>query len=134
MYAIIKTGGKQYRVQKDDVISVEKIAGQAEGQKKVVFDQVLMLSDGKKTQVGAPTVKGARVEAEIIENGKLDKVVVFKYKSKKDYRNKQGHRQPYTQVKITALKAAADKEEKEAAAAEAPAEKPAKPKAVKKDA
>jgi large subunit ribosomal protein L21 len=132
MYAIIKTGGKQYRVQKGDVVNVEKIAGQKEGQKKVVFDQELMLREGKKTQVGAPTVKGATVEAEIIENGKSEKVVVFKYKAKKDYRNKQGHRQPYTQVKITAIKAAADKEEKEEAPVkEAAAEKTVK--AVKKE-
>lgn len=135
MYAIIRTGGKQYRVQKGDIINVEKIAGQKEGQKKVVFNQVLMLNDGVKSQVGSPAVKGASVEAEIIENGKLEKVVVFKYKAKKDYRNKQGHRQPYTQVKITDIKAAVSKEAQEAVPAEeAPAEKATKAKTVKKEA
>ena len=101
MYAIIKTGGKQYRVEKGDVIDVEKITLARSNQKTYKFDEVLLLNDGKEVHVGVPTVANAQVEAKIVEQGKSEKVIVYKYKSKKDYRRKQGHRQPYTRLEIT---------------------------------
>ena len=101
MYAIIRTGGKQYKVEAGDVISIEKL--DAEVGASVSFD-VLMLCDGENVRVGQPTVSGASVKAEVLEHGKAKKVIVFKYKPKKNYRKKQGHRQPYTKVKITEVK------------------------------
>lgn len=98
MYAIIKTGGKQYRVNEGDVISVEKL-DVASGE-KIVFDEILVLSKDGELQIGAPVVSGAKVEGTVVQQGKEKKVVVFKYKPKKDYRKKQGHRQPFTRVKI----------------------------------
>ena len=100
MYAIIETGGKQYRVQPGDVITVEKL--QAEVDDVVTFDHVLVLGEGADCQVGTPYV-GATVEGKVVETGKGQKVVIFKYKAKKDYRKKQGHRQPFTKVEITSL-------------------------------
>jgi large subunit ribosomal protein L21 len=102
MYAIIKTGGKQYRVAKDDVIEIEKINGV---EKEIVFDQVLAVKTDEGLTVGSPVVEGATVSAELIEVAKSPKVIVYKYKSKKDYRRKQGHRQPFMKVKITAVNA-----------------------------
>ena len=101
MYAIIKTGGKQYRVQKGDVIEVEKITLARANQKTCKFDEVLLLNDDNNVLVGAPYVENAQVEAKIVDQGKAEKVIVYKYKSKKDYRRKQGHRQPYTKLEIT---------------------------------
>lgn len=98
MYAIIKTGGKQYRVNEGDVISVEKL-DVASGE-KVVFDEILVVSKDGDLQIGAPVVSGAKVEGTVVQQGKEKKVIVFKYKPKKDYRKKQGHRQPFTRVKI----------------------------------
>jgi large subunit ribosomal protein L21 len=98
MYAVIETGGKQYRVQQGDVITVEKL--NVEAGEKVTFDKVLVVNDGEGLTVGTPCVEGATVGATVVENGKGKKVVIFKYKAKKDYRKKQGHRQPYTMVKI----------------------------------
>ena len=98
MNAVIETGGKQYRVQQGDVISVEKLG--VEAGEKVTFDKVLVVNDGEAVTVGTPCVEGATVGATVVENGKGKKVVIFKYKAKKDYRKKQGHRQPYTMVKI----------------------------------
>lgn len=103
MYAVIETGGKQYRVQEGDVITVEKLKVSAGD--NVEFDRVLVLSDGKSVQVGTPTVESAKVYGSVVENGKGEKVIIFKYKSKKDYRKKQGHRQPYTMIKIDSLSA-----------------------------
>ena len=103
MYAIIKTGGKQYRVQEGDIINVEKIALKRSNQKTIKFDDVLLLNDGTTTTIGTPTVKDAQVEAKLIESGKTDKVVVYKYKAKKDYRRKQGHRQPFMKLEITKI-------------------------------
>ena len=100
MYAVIKTGGKQYRVQQGDVIYIEKLDVQ-EGD-AVNFD-VLMLGDEGNVTIGAPTVKGAKVEGKVVGQVKSAKVVVFKYKAKKNERKKQGHRQPYTKVEITAV-------------------------------
>ncbi len=101
MYAIIRTGGKQYKVEAGDVLTVEKL--DMEVGSVVSFD-VLMLCDGDKISVGRPTVSGAAVNAEILEHGKAKKVIVFKYKPKKNYRKKQGHRQPYTKVRILEVK------------------------------
>ena len=101
MYAIIATGGKQYRVQEGDEIAVEKLNA-AEGE-AVVFDQVLVAGEGADIKVGKPVIAGATVNAKVIENGKGPKVVIYKYKSKKDYRNKKGHRQPFTKVVIESI-------------------------------
>ncbi|MPW25915.1 50S ribosomal protein L21 [Alkalibaculum sp. M08DMB] len=99
MYAIIKSGGKQYCVKQGDVIEVEKL-NLADGQDQVSFEEVLAVNNGEMV-VGTPCVTGAVVSAEVVEQGKGPKVIIFKYKAKKDYRKKQGHRQPYTKVKIT---------------------------------
>ena len=101
MYAIIETGGKQYRVAEGDVLTVEKLA--VEDGTQVELDKVLLLSKDGDVQVGAPYIEGAKVFGEVVESGKGKKVIIFKYKSKKDYRKKQGHRQPYTMIKITSL-------------------------------
>lgn len=113
MYAIIETGGKQYRVQNGDKIAVEKL-GIEDGQ-KVIFDKVLVVGEGSDVKVGAPYIDGATVEGSVIETGKGKKVVIFKYKAKKDYRKKQGHRQPYTLVEITSIAGKADTPVKTAA-------------------
>ena len=101
MYAGIKTGGKQYRVQQGDVIFVEKIDSQAD--EAVTFEEVLLVNDGDQTRIGAPTVAGAKVEGKVLGQVKGQKIVVYKYKAKKNERKKQGHRQPYTKVEITAI-------------------------------
>lgn len=98
MYAVIETGGKQYRVQEGDVVSVEKL-GINEGE-TVEFDKILVYSDGNEVKVGTPVVENAKVTGSVVENGKGKKVIIFKYKAKKDFRKKRGHRQPYTKVKI----------------------------------
>ncbi|MCK5762943.1 MAG: 50S ribosomal protein L21 [Clostridiales bacterium] len=98
MYAIIETGGKQYRVQEGDVIDIEKLEI-AEGE-AVGFDKVLMVSNDEGLQVGKPYVENAVVDATVLTQGKAKKVIIFKYKAKKDYRKKQGHRQPFTRVEI----------------------------------
>jgi large subunit ribosomal protein L21 len=101
MYAIIMTGGKQYNVQVGDEIFIEKLEGDAGALLK--FDQVLALSDENGFHAGSPTIDGVIVEAEIVKQGKQKKVIVFKYKAKKGYRNKKGHRQPYTRVRINKI-------------------------------
>ena len=103
MYAIIKTGGKQYMVKAGDVLTVEKL--DAESGAKVMFEEVLAVGNDGELRVGSPMVEGAGVEATVIENGKAKKVIVFKYKPKKDYRKKQGHRQPFTKVRIEKINA-----------------------------
>jgi large subunit ribosomal protein L21 len=95
------TGGKQYRVSAGDKIRVEKL--NAEAGSTVSLDKVLVVGGEGETMVGAPYVPGAFVEAEVLSNGKADKVIIFKYKAKKDYRKKQGHRQPYTELKINGI-------------------------------
>ena len=108
MYAVIETGGKQYRVREGDIITIEKLNA-AVGD-VVTFDKVLVLGEGKDIKVGAPYV-GTAVTGTVVENGKGQKVIIFKYKAKKDYRKKQCHRQPYTMVKIASLTGAAPKAE-----------------------
>lgn len=128
MYAIIETGGKQYRVQNGDQIAVEKL-NVADGE-QVVFDKVLVAGEGADIKVGAPYVD-TTVEGKVIESGRGKKVVIFKYKAKKDYRKKQGHRQPYTLVEITAIDGVKAPVAAEAAEAPAAEEKPAKKPALK---
>lgn len=101
MYAVIKTGGKQYKVQEGDIIRVEKL--DAEEGSVVQFNDVLAVSNDEGLKVGAPVVDGAVVEANVVSQGKAKKIIVFKYKAKKNYRKKQGHRQPFTQVQITKI-------------------------------
>ncbi len=103
MYAIIETGGKQYRVQEGDVVFVEKLT--AEEGEAVVFDKVLAVSTDEELTVGSPAVVGASVNAKVLGHGKDKKIIVFKYKPKKGYRRKQGHRQPYTKVQIEKINA-----------------------------
>ncbi len=103
MYAVIETGGKQYRVQEGDMISVEKL-GLIEGE-AYTFEKVLMLADDEGVKVGNPYVEGATVDATTIEEGRGKKVVVYKYKSKKGYHKKNGHRQSYTKLQIKAIRA-----------------------------
>ncbi|MDU1010966.1 MAG: 50S ribosomal protein L21 [Finegoldia magna] len=102
MFAIIKTGGKQYKVSEGDVIKVEKI--EAEAGDKIEFDQVLMVA-GDDVKVGSPVVEGAKVQAEVLDQKKDKKIIIFKFKAKKNYRKKKGHRQPYTLVKIEKIDA-----------------------------
>ena len=102
MYAIIATGGKQYKVSEGDVIRVEKLGVEAD--EKVTFDQVLLVSDAD-VKVGNPTVSNASVEATVVGNGKAKKVIVYKYKRKTGYHKKNGHRQAYTEVKIDKINA-----------------------------
>ena len=96
MYAIIKTGGKQYIVREGDVLRVEKL--DVDEGSEVSFDEVLAINDDESLKVGNPNLAGSKVEAKVIKHGKGKKIVVFKYKPKKNYRKKQGHRQPFTQV------------------------------------
>jgi large subunit ribosomal protein L21 len=101
MKAVIVTGGKQYTVSEGDVIFVEKL--NAEEEQTVKFDEVLAVLDGENSKIGAPVVEGACVEAKVVKNGKGKKIVVFKYKAKKNEKSKMGHRQPYTKVEITKI-------------------------------
>ena len=101
MNAIIVTGGKQYKVAEGDVLYIEKL--NAEAGDKITFDKVLAVLDGDKATFGKPVVDGAKVEANVVKNGKGKKILVFKYKPKKNYRRRQGHRQPYTKVEITKI-------------------------------
>jgi large subunit ribosomal protein L21 len=101
MYAIVGTGGKQYKVAAGDVVTVEKLA--AEVGESVTLDQVYLVSDENGVKVGTPLVAGAKVVAKVEEHGRGEKVVVFKYKPKKNYHKKQGHRQPYTKLRIEAI-------------------------------
>ncbi len=104
MYAVIETGGKQYQVKEGDILFIEKLDVNAED--NLTFDKVIVLSDGESTTVGAPYVTGATVDAKVLKNGKAKKITVFTYKPKKgSSHKKQGHRQPYTQVRIEAIKA-----------------------------
>ena len=101
MFAIIKTGGKQYKVSVGDKIKIEKL--EAEEGKEMVFEVLLVADEKGVVKIGAPLVQGAKVKAEVLKQGKAKKIIVFKYKAKKRYRKKAGHRQPYTEVKITEI-------------------------------
>ena len=98
MYAVVSSGGKQYRVQQGEVLRVEKITGEVGS--PVSFDKVLMFSDGENVKIGQPVLEDAMVTGHIVEQGKAKKIIVFKYKRRKRYRRKQGHRQQFTAVKI----------------------------------
>jgi large subunit ribosomal protein L21 len=104
MYAVIASGGKQYRVAEGETLRVEKLAGTAGT--KVTLQPLLFADDAGKVEVGRPTVSGVTVEAEIVEQGLGKKIIIFKYKRRKSYRRKQGHRQPFTSLKITSIRAA----------------------------
>ena len=130
MFAVIRTGGKQYRVAANDVISVEKLPGEAGA--TVELDEVLMLGDGADTTIGAPLVEGARVQATVLEQTRAPKILVFKKKRRKNYRRTQGHRQDLTVLRITEVLARparpAKAEPKPAAAKAEPKPKTAAPK------
>jgi len=132
MYAIIESCGRQYKVTKGDVVFFEKL--DVEEGKKVTFDNVVLVSDDKKVEVGTPYVKDVKVEGKVVSHGKGKKILVYKYKAKKNYRRTQGHRQPYTKVEITNIKTASAKAEDKAETKTASA-KPATKKAdtAKKD-
>ena len=134
MYAVVKTGGKQYRVAKDDKILVERIEGEAGAQ--VQLDNVMMLVDGESVKVGAPKVEGASVAAEVIEQTRGPKIVIFRRKRRKNHRRTQGHRQDLTLLKITDILADGKKPAAKKAAAKkaAPAAKKATKKAAAKKA
>lgn len=121
MFAVIKTGGKQYKVAKDDIITIEKLI--ADEGKSVTFDEVLLVGD----KVGSPTVKGAAVTAKVLKQTRGEKVVIFKKKRRHNYRRKKGHRQDLTLVQITKIAESGGAKAAPAAKAEAPAEKKAAP-------
>ncbi|MEK6680495.1 MAG: 50S ribosomal protein L21 [Nitrospirota bacterium] len=103
MYAVVETGGKQYKVSQGDVISVERLSGKAG--EKVALEKILMINDGNKTVIGNPVVKSAKVVGEIVKEGRGEKIIVFKMKRRKNYRRTRGHRQTYTSLKITEITA-----------------------------
>ncbi len=108
MYAVIATGGKQYRVQPGETIRIERLndeAGQAKTTGPVTFDEVLLVADGETVKVGAPRLTGAKVQGEILGAGRGEKLLIYKYRRRKGYRRKTGHRQPFTAVKITSISA-----------------------------
>jgi large subunit ribosomal protein L21 len=103
MYAVVKTGGKQYRVSAGETLKIETVAGDVGG--AVVLDKVLMVGDGDKVSVGKPLLNGASVQATIVSHGRADKVRIFKMKRRKHYQKRQGHRQNYTEIRIDAISA-----------------------------
>ena len=98
MYAIFKSGGRQYEARPGHIVKMEKIPGEVG--EYVVLDQVLLFSDGDQLQVGRPLVEGVAVQAMIVEHGRLPKIIIFKHKRRKDYRKKTGHRQAFTAVRV----------------------------------
>mgnify|MGYP001584656217 CR=1 FL=1 len=103
-FAVIQTGGKQYKVSMGSLVSIEKIKGEYKKGDKLIFDKVLLVDDGKDTTIGTPYIKGAKVDAEIIEIGRAKKEMVVKYKQKSRYLKRNGHRQPFFKVKIISIK------------------------------
>jgi large subunit ribosomal protein L21 len=103
MYAVIKTGGKQYRVVEGETLKIESVAGDVGG--AIVLDKVLMVGSGDKVSVGKPLLSGATVKATIIANGRHDKVTIFKMRRRKHYQKHQGHRQNYTEIRIDGISA-----------------------------
>jgi large subunit ribosomal protein L21 len=131
MYAVIKTGGKQYKVEAGATLRVEKLLGEVGS--KVVIDKVLMINDGENTTIGAPLIAGATVNATVVSHGRADKVMIFKFRRRKHYRKTQGHRQSFTEILIddvngkgAVAKAAAPKAEAKVAKAPAAAKPAAK--------
>jgi len=108
MYAVIKTGGKQYKVAAGDKLKVEKLAGDVGS--KVVLDKILMLADGEAVTIGSPLVAGAKVNATVVSHGRGDKVMIFKFRRRKHYRKTQGHRQSYTEILISDINGKGAKE------------------------
>ena len=104
MYAVVKTGGKQYRVSKDDKLIIDRVSGEAGD--KITLDEVLLLGDGDKVEFGKPTVKGASVGATLLKQTRGEKIVVFKHKRRKNYRRKQGHRQDLSLIQISEISSA----------------------------
>ena len=102
-FAVIQTGGKQYKVSKGSVLSIEKMKGEYKKGDKLSFDKVLLVDNGKDTTIGTPYISGAKVDAEIVEIGRARKVLVVKYKQKSRYLRRNGHRQPFFKVKINAI-------------------------------
>lgn len=105
MYAVIKTGGKQYKVAAGDKLKVEKLAGDVGS--KVVLDKILLLADGDSVTIGSPLVEGAKVAATVVSHGRGDKVMIFKFRRRKHYRKTQGHRQSFTEIQIDTINAKA---------------------------
>jgi len=103
-FAVIQTGGKQYKVSKDSLLSIEKMKGEYKKGDKVSFDKVLLVDDGKDTTIGTPYITGAKVNAEIVEIGRARKILIMKYKQKSRYLRRNGHRQPFFKVKILNIK------------------------------
>jgi large subunit ribosomal protein L21 len=103
MYAVVSTGGKQYKVQQGETLRIEKIPGEVGS--KVTFDRVLMVADGENVRVGQPVIEKAAVLASIVEQDRAKKILVFKYKRRKRYRRKAGHRQPFTAIRIDGIEA-----------------------------
>ncbi len=103
-FAVIKTGGKQYKVSEGDTVSIEKIKGEYAKGDKLTFDEVLLVDNGKDTTIGTPFIAGAKVAGEIVEIGRGRKLLVMKYKQKSRYLKRNGHRQPFFKVKITSIK------------------------------
>ena len=124
MYAVIKTGGKQYKVAEGDVVRVEKLALDA-GQ-VVAFDEVLMLDDGRATQVGSPNVAGASVKATVLEQARAEKIIIFKKRRRQNSRRKNGHRQDITVVRVTEILGGATKKKTPSKKVAAPKQKEAK--------
>ena len=130
MYAVIRTGGKQLRVAKDDVITVEKLAAEEGGE--VTLDDVLMLGEGSDTTIGTPVVEGATVSATVLEQTRGDKIIVFKKKRRKNYRRRKGHRQDLTVLRIDAISPPGGNKAAAKTAAKTDAPEAAAPKAKKK--
>lgn len=103
-FAVIQTGGKQYKVSKGDIVTIEKLPGEYKEGAKITFDHVLLLDDGKSTTVGAPYISGSKVEGKLQESGRDKKISVIKFKSKSRYFRNKGHRQPFMKVEITSVK------------------------------
>ena len=103
MYAVVNTGGKQYKVQKGETLRIEKIPGEVGS--AVTFDKVLMVADGENIRVGQPVLENVAVQAQIVEQDKAKKILIFKYKRRKRYRRKNGHRQPFTAIRIDGIQA-----------------------------
>jgi large subunit ribosomal protein L21 len=103
MYAVVKIKNQQYRVEPDSTLRVPRLDAEVGG--SLTFDEVMLLADGDEVQVGTPHVEGASVAAEVVEHGRSRKVIVFKKKRRKNYRRKKGHRQPFTEIRITGIEA-----------------------------